>query len=62
MTFFYTVQQVDGMSSEYTVPHCTNLNIDTVNDTVSVQFITVQNTRKTLTEVYSKIVTLRLTK
>ncbi len=62
MTFYYTVKQIDGMSSEYTVPKVNNLTIDIPNDKVDILFTTTQDTRKLLTCKYTDIITMRVSK
>jgi hypothetical protein len=62
MTFYYTVKQVDGMSSEYTVPKVNDLHIDIPGDNVTILFTTAQDTRKLLTCKYSDIITMRVSK
>ncbi len=62
MTVYYTVKQVDGMSSEYTVPKVTNFTVDIPNDKMDILFTTLQDTRKLLTMKYTDVVTMRVSK
>jgi hypothetical protein len=62
MTVYYTVKQVDGMSSEHTVPKVTNFTVDIPNDKMDILFTTLQDTRKLLSMKYSDVVTMRVSK
>lgn len=62
MTVYYTVKQVDGMSSEYTVPKVNDFHVDIPNDNVTILFTTAQDTRKLLTVKYSDVITMRVSK
>ena len=62
MTVYYTVKQVDCMSSEHTVPKVTNFTVDIPNDKMDILFNTLQDTRKLLSMKYSDVVTMRVSK
>lgn len=62
MTFEYGLTYPDGMSSNFTVPKVTQLEIKIVSDTVEIKFLAKDGPLKTITKSFTELTHLALSK
>lgn len=62
MTFEYGLAYPDGMTSNFTVPNVTQLEIKIVSNTVEIKFLPKDGPLKTISKTYQEITHLALNK